>query len=324
MQERKILVVAGGIAAVAVLAFVTHFLIRLFTPVAVILPDGGVLRGHVFPGKPVALLIRNNFDFSGLDEIVPGDEPGIYHLRRPVPVTFRGPDGFTRLTMSTASTVGEFLQRAGIEMGPLDIIAPSLDTPLPETGEVRLTRVERYLESRSEVIPFHSILEVDEDLPRGQERIIVPGADGKKKVTYQVIIENGNEVDRRALAENILSRATPQRSFIGVKRERVADRQLTARRLIWMEATAYDPGPESNGPFTGMPTAYGLKVGRGVVAVDPHVIPLGTRLYIEGYGYAIAGDTGGAIKGMRIDLGYNTRDEAIRFGRRDVKVYILG
>jgi len=59
------------------------------------------------------------------------------------------------------------------------------------------------------------------------------------------------------------------------------------------------------------------------VAVDPRIIPLGTRLYIEGYGYAIAGDTGGAIKNFRIDLGYNSRSEAMKFGRREVKVYIL-
>jgi 3D (Asp-Asp-Asp) domain-containing protein len=60
-----------------------------------------------------------------------------------------------------------------------------------------------------------------------------------------------------------------------------------------------------------------------VVAVDPSVIPLGSRLFIEGYGYAIAGDTGGAIQGMRIDLCFNSYDEAIRFGRRTVKVYIV-
>ena len=61
----------------------------------------------------------------------------------------------------------------------------------------------------------------------------------------------------------------------------------------------------------------------GVVAVDPQVIPLGTRLYIPGYGNAIAGDTGGAIIGMRIDLFFEAEAEAIRFGRRKVDVYVL-
>ncbi|TMJ11900.1 MAG: hypothetical protein E6H02_06415 [Bacillati bacterium ANGP1] len=63
---------------------------------------------------------------------------------------------------------------------------------------------------------------------------------------------------------------------------------------------------------------------RGVVAVDPSVIRLGTRLHVDGYGDAVAGDTGGAIRGYRIDLCFNTYEEAMQFGRRPVTVYILG
>ena len=70
-------------------------------------------------------------------------------------------------------------------------------------------------------------------------------------------------------------------------------------------------------------TAIGLQAGYGVVAVDPDVIGLGARLYIEDYGYAVAGDTGGAIKGNRIDLGFLTLEECYAWGRRDVKVYVL-
>ena len=89
------------------------------------------------------------------------------------------------------------------------------------------------------------------------------------------------------------------------------------------EATAYYPGPRNFGGGVGPRTATGMIAGRGVVAVDPSVIPLGTHLYIEGYGYAVAGDTGGNIRGRRIDLCYNTYDEAISFGRQPVKVFIL-
>lgn len=90
------------------------------------------------------------------------------------------------------------------------------------------------------------------------------------------------------------------------------------RRLV-MEATAYtedDPGS------TGY-TASGHRLQRGMVAVDPDIIPLGTQLYIEGYGYAVADDTGGAIVGNRIDLAMDSTSEAIDFGRRDVVVYVL-
>ena len=81
-------------------------------------------------------------------------------------------------------------------------------------------------------------------------------------------------------------------------------------------------GPVSCGNNSGN-TAIGLQAGYGVVAVDPDVIGLGTRLYIEDYGYAVAGDTGGAIKGNRIDLGFLTLEECYAWGRRDVKVYVL-
>ncbi|MBV8530446.1 MAG: hypothetical protein JO104_03940, partial [Candidatus Eremiobacteraeota bacterium] len=70
-------------------------------------------------------------------------------------------------------------------------------------------------------------------------------------------------------------------------------------------------------------TAIGRRAGHGIVAVDPRVIPLGTRLYILGYGVAVAGDTGGAIVGHRIDLGFDSIRDAMLFGRRDVTVYRL-
>lgn len=90
-----------------------------------------------------------------------------------------------------------------------------------------------------------------------------------------------------------------------------------------MEATAYEPSAISCGASADGYTALGIPAGYGVVAVDPSVIPLGTNLYIEGYGYAIAADVGKAIKGNIIDLCFNTYEEAINFGRQTVKVYIL-
>lgn len=91
-----------------------------------------------------------------------------------------------------------------------------------------------------------------------------------------------------------------------------------------MEATAYDPGPMSCGPRAAGYTYTGMRAGYGLVAVDPRVIPLHTRLYVPGYGEALAEDIGSAIKGNRIDLGFDTYHEAIQYGRRMVRVYILG
>ena len=88
-------------------------------------------------------------------------------------------------------------------------------------------------------------------------------------------------------------------------------------------ATAYEPSEVSCGIYADGFTAIGLKAGPGIIAVDPKVIPLRSKVYVEGYGYAIAGDVGGAIKGNRIDVCFNTVREALNFGRRRVRIYIL-
>lgn len=87
------------------------------------------------------------------------------------------------------------------------------------------------------------------------------------------------------------------------------------RKSMTMVATAYT--------HTGNPTFTGVMPQRGTIAVDPNVIALGQEVYVEGYGYAIAQDTGGAIRGNKIDVFKDTREEAINWGRRTVKVYIL-
>ncbi len=103
---------------------------------------------------------------------------------------------------------------------------------------------------------------------------------------------------------------------------------LSNARVITCTATAYTPSADECGKDDGI-TATGAKCEVGVVAVDPKVIPLGTKLYIETvdgsfvYGYCSAQDTGGAIKGNKVDLAMNTKSECFQFGRRQVKVYIL-
>lgn len=89
------------------------------------------------------------------------------------------------------------------------------------------------------------------------------------------------------------------------------------RQVITARSTAYAPASSSNITYSG------TRLRRGVVAVDPRVIPLGTRMYVEGYGYAIAEDIGGAIKGNKIDVAFLSLDECYQWGVRDVNVYIL-
>lgn len=91
-------------------------------------------------------------------------------------------------------------------------------------------------------------------------------------------------------------------------------------RPIFVDATAYSAYDPGNGFYT----ARGTLLRRGIIAVDPNVIPLGTRVYIPGYGEAIADDTGGAIVGNRIDIAFDSHEEAIWFGRQQLEIYIIG
>ena len=96
-----------------------------------------------------------------------------------------------------------------------------------------------------------------------------------------------------------------------------------ARRRRWRnEKQGPSRSDGTDGDGAGI-TATGLPAVRGIAAVDPDVIPLGTRLFIPGYGEAIAADTGGAIVGNKIDLVMDSYGEAIDFGRQDVTVYVL-
>lgn len=101
--------------------------------------------------------------------------------------------------------------------------------------------------------------------------------------------------------------------------ERSATEPSRYSRELTMKASAYTAYDEGNGTRT----YHGNPVHKGIAAVDPTVIPLGTRLYIPGYGYAVADDIGGAIKGNRIDLAFDSRRQALDFGIQRVTVYIV-
>ena len=93
-------------------------------------------------------------------------------------------------------------------------------------------------------------------------------------------------------------------------------------RTLTLVATGYCPCAKCNYPYGGQPSYLGYPLKKGIVAVDPRVIPMGSRLYIEGYGDAIAADQGNAIKGNRIDLCFSTHQEALNWGIKTVRVTV--
>lgn len=171
-------------------------------------------------------------------------------------------------------------------------------------------------------IPFSIEKRYSSSLPYGAVKV-EPGRSGEIEILWKEYRRGDLVLDRKKIKVAIISQAKPQIEYIGRGYMLASRGRFAGKPYLDMIATAYDPGPISCGPYASGYTSMGLKAGYGVVAVDPTVIPLGKRLYIEGYGYAIAGDVGRAIKGLRIDLGFDTYREAINFGIRRVKVYIL-
>ncbi len=186
-----------------------------------------------------------------------------------------------------------------------------------------------------ETVNFNTVKRLNADLAAGETVTVREGVTGTKKVTYKVNYENGKEISREAIAEIVTTAPIDKIVEYGNK---TAEEELPTvstekgvlkyKRVITCEATAYDLSAEENGGYAGQ-TATGVPLDRGVIAVDPRVIPLGSRVYIEAldgswtYGYAVAADTGGAIKGNRVDLCYRTQYECVQFGRRQCRVYIL-
>lgn len=238
-------------------------------------------------------------------------------------------DGSTIFIHTTHRTLGKALSETGITLGENDIVSHKLDTPVYNDMTVTITRVTQTTEKETEVIPFTTSTVKDDTLYSDEKVVRTQGVDGSKELSYVLTYHNGELVSRDLVSEVITAEPVNQIIAEGTKPRALTHKNFTYKKKFTMNATAYDPYPPG-GSGKGI-TANGMKAQYGVVAVDPKVIPLGTKLYVEStddgaswsYGYCIAADTGGAIKGNKIDLCYNTVSECIQFGRRSANVYIL-
>lgn len=176
----------------------------------------------------------------------------------------------------------------------------------------------------SKPIPFKTVYEISREVGAGRLVTKVQGKDGSVQTTYEVTMKDGKAVSKKALFS---TRTEPTHKLILIgKQGRSTSRGHYERgesKIMEMTATAYDTSQQTIPGGSGR-TATGIPAEFGIVAVDPRVIPLGTMVYVEGYGIALAADTGGAIKGKKIDLCFNSRSQALAFGRKKVRVHILG
>lgn len=266
-------------------------------------------------------------------------------------------DGKIEIKKAVRKTVEEVLKNAGIILSETDIVSPGRTEPITENMVITVDRVDITEETVNYEIPYESVKEADSSRYMGETAVKQYGTPGQKQEIYKVTKVNGTETARELISSSVTAEPVNEIILTGTKqnpsviskkqsivngnnqfnnsRDEIAaassqtGKGFSYSRVLNVTATAYDPSPSTNAGYTK--TAYGLTPQYGVVAVDPNVIPLGTRLYIESsdggaswvYGYCIAGDTGGAIKGNKVDLCYNTKAECIQFGRRSATVYIL-
>jgi len=176
-----------------------------------------------------------------------------------------------------------------------------------------------------EPIPYPTLRKSSSELRSGTSKTVRAGVNGEKIVIYRVHMKDGQEVSREEISSKVVKQPVQEIVKSGSMPQFASRRggYFGGHKVISMVATGYSASPKDNGGNRSGRTAAGLRIGHGVVAVDPQYIPLGTKLYIEGYGYAVAADTGGAIKGNRIDLGYDSRSESQKIGRKSVRVHIL-
>ena len=151
----------------------------------------------------------------------------------------------------------------------------------------------------------------------GKEFTLSEGKPGLKYKRFKLVYENDLLKNILVLEERIIKKPVSGLRLKGIPGRTPSSRKLKVR------ATAYAPGERCNGPYNDGLTSMGLRIGPGIVAVDPGVIPYGARLYIEGYGYGIAADCGSAIQGTRVDLCFRSVEEALKYGIRNTTLYIL-
>lgn len=228
-------------------------------------------------------------------------------------------DGQTRRIFTQAPTLKEFLEAERIELGPDDYITPTLETPILHNTAAKITRVTR--EDIVDVSTGAATVTWQTRTRQNLRRIHVER--GIADVTtehIQIIKHDGIEVARARVSLRTAKVPFFTLHLLNKEGRPVKDYDLRAAKVHYMRATGYYVGEKT---VPSNVTYLGYKLRRGLVAVDPKVIPLRSRLYVVGYGYAYAADTGSAIKGKRIDLAVKDKYEEARYNRKYVPVFVL-
>lgn len=236
-------------------------------------------------------------------------------------------DGRQVRTRTLSDKVSAVLAEMNIVLFEQDYAKPDLNAPIEPNTEVRVVRIRREVAIQQEYIPFETLWQADPELELDNQVLAQDGAPGVREQRSLVTYEDGLEVKREITADFVARDPQPRIYKYGAK---VVLRTIDTPqgpvqywRKIRMLATSYSAstaGVSRDKAWYGK-ARCGVTMRFGIVAVDPRVVTLGSNVYVPDYGVGSACDTGSAIKGKRIDLGYD--DNNLKLWYRWVDVYLL-
>ena len=330
------------VLALALLCTVPVLSQTVFAKNTYVITDGDQVMVHTtYESDPKLVLDEAGLQLSEVDLFETASRDGVSAItvRRGMTVTVRS-GGETMQIISYGETVQEMVDRMGIPIVEESIVSVDMNAQTFDGMEILIQTTLTSTDSYTAVIPFETEYQQTGLLDKGVEVVLTAGVDGQKLCTAEVTYIDGVESERVLLSEEVVSEPVTQVIAVGTGKGSKGSKKpiigdgviitgtgdvLTYTHRSTFKATAYcrtDVGGEH--------TSTGTRTRVGAIAVDPKVIPYGTRMFIKTqdgsyiYGVATAEDCGGAIKGKRLDLFYETDAECRRFGIRYCDVYFLG
>lgn len=314
----------------------------VFAEKTYVITDGDAVKVHTsYTSDPGKALEEAGFTLSAEDTYTTESVNGVSEItvQRAQSITiYIGKDVLN--ISSYGETVAQLFARMGIDLQAADMLSVDLDDATYNGMVIRVNKTFVNDESYTLEIPFETVYRQDPSLQAGVEKEITPGKPGQMLYKAHVTYQNLQETNRAVYEQQVLCEPVTRVVAVGTKDNPDPTKPIIGNGFILLPtgevltythsdqfvATAYthtDPGCDEY-------TANGTKVKWGVVAIDPKVVPYGTRMFIvtnDGkylYGLSTAEDCGGAIIGKRVDLYMPTDSECVAFGIRDCTIYFLG
>ncbi|HCX64021.1 MAG TPA: hypothetical protein DHN33_02265 [Eubacteriaceae bacterium] len=235
-------------------------------------------------------------------------------------------DGKSYRFVTTENTVENILAELDIEVSEKDIVSPSLDRSIKDSADIKITRVTEEEVTQEHPIKYDEVVKNNNSVDKGIEKVLQKGKDGLRSVTEKVVYHDGEEVKREVIEEKIEKEPVDQIKEVGTNVHVATSRgQTRFTRAITVHATGYCSCSICTGSHDGSRTASGTRPTEGRTIAAASNLSMGTELFIPGLSSGIyrVEDRGGAITGNRIDVYFDSHEEALRFGRRTFKAYVL-